>query len=202
MTTKAKTTKEPTLLATRARRLKISLYLLLATTVFTVPLSLGHIYDLSTIGLAETPNQRTIFLLTLADTIQTMTFILAIGTFLVWTWTAARNLDRLPTPPRPTPSPTEAVLCWFIPILNLHWSHQVLKKLLHGSLRTRPDQWHATQPITLFWVGWINLLLHPFHQFRNHLLPGLRRHPPAPSGNRLRRPCRQPGRRNRPSYTS
>ena len=165
MTTKTKRAKRPKPLAKPARRLRASVYLLLAAIAFSMPIYAGHIYDLHTINLAETPNQNTLLLINLVDTAQSMAFLIAMATFLLWIWRAARNLSLLPDPPRPTPSPSEAVLCWFIPVLNVYTTLQVLKKLLHGSLRTRPDQWTANHTIFSFWATWI---LSAFIHFANY----------------------------------
>ena len=164
--TKASPATGPLPLAPRARRLRYATYLLLVATVFTIPLNIGHIRDLHTLGLAETPNQQTLLLLTLADAVQSLVFIIAMALFIHWIWRAARNLERLPTPPRPTPTPMESSLCWFIPLLNVYWTRQVLTKILHGSLRTRADQWGATNTINIFWAGW---LISSFIHFINYV---------------------------------
>lgn len=149
--------KQPALrpLARRACRLRLAVYALLVTTVFTLPIYAAHIYSLHNLSLAERPHPASLALLDLADTTQTATFILAIILFLAWIRQAARNLQHLPGNSGPTPNPMHAATCWFIPLFNIYSAHQTLKRLYHGSIGSPPGPWPATQAINTFWAGWV-----------------------------------------------
>ena len=74
----------PQPLARRTHRLRLAIYALLVTTIFTLPIYAAHTYSLHSLSLAERPDPASLTLLYLADTAQTATFIITIFMFLAW----------------------------------------------------------------------------------------------------------------------
>ena len=166
MTTKTKRAKRPKPLAKPARRLRASVYLLLAAIAFSMPIYAGHIYDLHTINLAETPNQNTLLLINLVDTAPVDGVPHRHG-----------HIPPLDLAGRPQPLPaTRPPEAHALPIrgsaLLVHTGTQRLhdppgpeEAPPRQSQNPRPDQWTANHTIFSFWATWI---LSAFIHFANY----------------------------------